>query len=437
MFAMAFEDNEGNRLSIPGEITITIPQQILGDTNDTSNIRVWTLNPSTGLWEFTSDLEEISDDESNSRRKRQIQQGESSQRSYKATLRGIPINAQWFNFDAISTQTCVVKVRLFKTERYLESNQLSSGRVSVVLQDSNGYNSLSSNRVSTDTSVNGHCMVLPCQSSRSRSSDNFRGFIFADDGTDELIPARDLSNNGLQNSQFNLNAELGYVVSDNKIQVDFNQRLVNTEGLGPFYDWERKWRYSSSCSGANFETSHFRFSKIASCLIETDAYNVIPGKSTAALPLHLLLWYDVSSYFPYIPGVSADTRRRWAFRTCYIKVIAPHNSRLEAVSYIADERHPFYDTANNVYGIREDCALDGAVCLQVRPPTRPSMAAHGYSRFALDDESKTLIRIRVVDERYFVVNVSSRLIENNALFENILTNVSAYEDTFEVSIAIF
>ena len=60
------------------------------------------------------------------------------------------------------------------------------------------------------------------------------------------------------------------------------------------------------------------------------------------------------------------------------------------------------------------------------------MAAYGYSRFALDDESKTLIRIRVVDQSYSVVNVSNGLIENDGLYENVLTNVSAYEDTFEV-----
>ena len=436
MFAMAFEDSGGNRLSIPGEISITIPQEVLGDSNDTSDIRVWTLNPSTGLWEFASNLEEVPYEEESSRSKRQITQRIWGQRSYRATLRGIPIDVQWFNFDAISTQTCIVKVRLFENDRFYESNQIHQGRVSIVVQDSNGYNSLSSNRVSTDTSRNGYCMVLPCESRRSRSNAGFRGFIFADFGSEELIPASDLFNNGLQNSQYDLNSRLNYVIQDNKIQVDFNQRLVYSEGLGPYYDWDRKWRYSSACSRATYGANHFRFSRLTSCLIETDSYNIIPGSGSDNLPLHSLLWYDISSHFPFIPGVSPFTRRLWAFKSCYVKVLAPRNAMVEAVSYISDDRHLFYNDSDSFYGIREDCALDGAVCLQVRPPGRPRIAAYEDDLFSLDHERHTLIRIRLIDQPERVVNIADDLLDTPDVYENVITNASAYEETFQVYLAM-
>ena len=53
MFAMSFEDEEGNRLSIPGEITFSYPIAQLSNETDISEIRVWTMNPNTGwlkLW---------------------------------------------------------------------------------------------------------------------------------------------------------------------------------------------------------------------------------------------------------------------------------------------------------------------------------------------------------------------------------------------------
>ena len=431
MFALLFEDSDGNRLSIPGEITITVPRDQFGDTNDTSQIRVWMLNPSTGLWEFASDLYEEEYEEEGSRKKRQIRPGGWGQRPYRAFLRGIPIHYQWFNFDAISTQTCIVKVRLFENDRFYESDQIHHGRVSVVVQDSNGYNSLSSNRVSTDTRNNGYCMVLPCKSRRSRSSSRFRGFILANIGGEELIPASDLAYNGLQNSRYDLTTRLNYLIQENNVQVDFNQRLVNSEGLGPFYDWDRKWRYSSSCSRAEFGENHFRFSRFTNHLVETNAYDIVPGDGYSQHPLHLLLWYDISSHFPYVPRISPITRRFWAYKSCYIKVVAPQNSIVEAVSYISDERHLFYNNVSSFYGKREDSALDGAVCLQIRPPGRPRMAAYDELN-SLDFERHTFIDIRLIDRAERVVNISDGFYNVQDAYESIVTNISAYENTFKV-----
>ena len=377
---MIFEDDMGNRLSIPGEITVTILPSMLGSLEDAYEVKVWTLNPSTGVWVFSSDLEEIAAEQDLSRKKRQIRQWGWGQRRYSATLRGISINVQWFNFDAISRQTCIVKVRLFENDRY--EMPLPTGRVYVVVQDSNGYNSLSTNRVSTDRgNANGFCMVTPCRSWRNSRSATFRGYLFADYLNEQLIPApRDDPNNGLQNSVFDLENDLSYDVIENKIQVDFNQHLVAWEGRGPYYDWQRKWRYSYTCSGASLGENHFRFAReTVSCLVEMDSFD--PDYAYATICENLRLWYDVNSYLPFTNQYSPPLRRFWAFRTCYIKVLAPEGTRVEATSFIADDRHVYFGSERNllgtssicasatrdsdIYGVREDCATDGAVCLEV------------------------------------------------------------------------
>ena len=445
---MIFEDDSGNRLSIPGEITITILPSMLGSTNDTSEVKVWTLNPVTGIWEFTSDLTEV--EAETSRKKRQIRQWGWGQRRFTATLRGIPIHVQWFNFDAISTQTCIVKIRLFEDNRYLEESQLAFGSVFVVVQDSNGYNSISTNRVSTDRSNrNGFCMVTPCRSRRRPSSAIFRGYIFADYLNEQLIPSGTNGNNGLTNSRFDLVDDLSYNIQDNKILVDLNQHLVSSEGRGPFYDWQSKWRYSYTCSNAQFNENHFRFAReTVSCLTEADSFD--PDFIFTSLCENLRLWYDINSYLP-VNNDSPWSRNLWAFRTCYIKVLAPPETRVEAISYIADERHYYFggerhlegtsdvcassSRDTDVYGTREDCATDGAVCLEVRPPGSPrvSSTAHDVTDYSLDNERKTLIRVRSLNTAHRVVNINQELLNAPNLDGDIWTEPDLNADEFEAS----
>ena len=45
---MTFEDDNGERLSVPGEITFSYPIDQFGNDTDLSEVRVWTMNPNTG-----------------------------------------------------------------------------------------------------------------------------------------------------------------------------------------------------------------------------------------------------------------------------------------------------------------------------------------------------------------------------------------------------
>ena len=48
MFAMTFEDEEGNRLSVPGDVTITLPAEAISNDTNATEVQVWTMNPDTG-----------------------------------------------------------------------------------------------------------------------------------------------------------------------------------------------------------------------------------------------------------------------------------------------------------------------------------------------------------------------------------------------------
>ena len=418
MFAMIFEDENGNRLSIPGEVTITVTAESLG--NNTEDIKVWTLNPDTGLWVFASDL--VEEEDSVSRRKRQINEGGWGQQTYTATIRGISIDVRWFNFDAISRQTCVAKIRLFHGDEFLESQQMSNGQVSIVLQDSNGYNSLSTNRVSTDNTdnSNGFCMVLPCDSSRNTASQQFKGYIFADYQNEELIPAPRTAS-GLSNSDIELNTELDYETEGNKIKVNFDERLVHVEGKGPFYNWERKWRYSSVCSNAQFNKNHFRFYRNYENVIEVDSYDIIPADPYEQNTQNLLLWFDLVSFFPLL---RTPRPRFWNFQTCFIKVNARSGTRIQAISFVSDSNHPFN---GEIYGTREDIAYSGSVCLEVRQPGFPIQSIDDATGFY---EEKTRVQIRTVDAEYIISDVSQSLVETYS--DDILRSLDS--EVFEVEI---
>ena len=48
MFAMTFEDEDGNRLSVPGDVTITLPAEAISNDTNATEVQVWTMNPDTG-----------------------------------------------------------------------------------------------------------------------------------------------------------------------------------------------------------------------------------------------------------------------------------------------------------------------------------------------------------------------------------------------------
>ena len=372
-----------------------------------------------GLWTYASDL--VTD---STRRKRQITPGGWGQSAVKATIRGIPIDTQWFNFDAITRQTCVAKIRLFSNSGEInEDSQLHRGKVTMVLQDSNGYNTMSRNRVSTDTRDNGFCMVIPCKSHRGSDGNTYRGFIVADSIKQgqrvELIPVAGTGNDGLNDAVRSL---LNYENDDNKISVEFNERSIYEQGLdGPFYDYDRKWLYSHACSSADYSHNHFRFYRDVGCYSKYDNYDVAPKNELLPVPANTLSWHDFFSFFPWI-----NVNRLYSYKSCFIKVLAPRGTLLEATSYISDPNHPQYSRDGTIYGTRRDCVSDAAVCLEVRPPRH--VATHVTFPLGVI-EGSTRIRIKPIDSDLLARNYANALMES-AYADHVIS--TAGDDEFQV-----
>ena len=91
-------------------------------------------------------------------------------------MQGVQVDREWLDFDKVSNDVCTVKVRLFATNEYKD---LINGKVSVVVLNSDGQNDLSEVRATSDGiadgSANGYCMVIPCESIRSKNPKTVRG----------------------------------------------------------------------------------------------------------------------------------------------------------------------------------------------------------------------------------------------------------------------
>ena len=357
--------------------------------------------------------------ETSRRRRRQIDQVGWGRQPVEVTLRGIDIDVSWFNFDSIASQTCIAKVRLFSGSLASESEQIHNGQVTMVNIDSNGYKSMSTNIVSTDTGTNGYCMVIPCKSHRQATTARFRGFVAADyqnnGQTVVLYPSR----NGLTP---NLIDQFEVSIDNDKLYTDYDQSALHEAGTGPFYDWERKWRYSTSCSNAPFDHSHLQFVN-EDCTSDTNTYNTppLPNPNDANQPeLNFHLWEGFYSFFDHFPR-SFDPHF-----ICHIRVHAPDNTYVSAASYIYDTDHPLYESGNDLrYGSRESCVRNDWVCLEARPAMD---IAKRLGSTHLYEEQYTRLRVTTTSEHLFVTSINTEL--RDYLGDEILTEVNDYH--FEV-----
>ena len=165
--------------------------------------------------------------------------------------------------------------------------------------------------------------------------------------------------------------------------------------------------------------------------MERDSYDIRPLNELSPLNQNMLLWFDIYAVFPWTDPTAFFSffASRNNYRTCYIKVLAPSGTRVQAISYVADENHYYYGTSQNMYGVREDCATDGAVCLEVRPPGSPRTHGRDYVN---QDESMTRIHVRTLDYAYVVSDVATTLWQSDNTQADIVTDFSQASQTFEV-----
>ena len=250
---------------------------------------------------------------------------------------------------------------------------MHNGQVTMINVDSSGYKSMSRNRVSTDTGNNGYCMVIPCKSHRQPSSETYRGIVVADyQDRGRTVAMKPHLSFGITRD---MRDTFDVIAADrDKVFINFDQSIVHSAGTGPFYDWERKWRYSYSCSNANFNEHHLSFFD-EKCLIENQAYmrnhQKIPRSQLPTPNQPLLNWINWDGLFAAFNNNWAKINGLPKKTFCHMKVRAPLNTKVKATSYVHDVNHPYYPDEGQapvMYGSREDCInSDGFVCIEVRP----------------------------------------------------------------------
>lgn len=235
-----FESNDGYEVSIPGEVTLSVSTDQIGDSDD---VKLWRLNSLTGEWHFESN---ITKSKCSGKRSKRDEQPE-SKLCRSCTIRSISCQIQ-LTFARESDRSCYSKVRVHRKGEHLEG-----ATVSVIVHNPKDRTSFFLSRVRPDgdgDGSNGYCVAHQCKQSKRRSEKPFKGWIFADYDNKEVLPVDPLENLKSVKDKLNLaiNSAFNRVITVGKI----DETLVKN---GPFY----KYDHESSCVQAGDSDNYFKF----------------------------------------------------------------------------------------------------------------------------------------------------------------------------------
>ena len=360
MFQIDAETETGGKLQVPGDFEIQVSSDLAGEQVDENGFPIYTLlllSDRTGRWNEESKLVPMEEGEGG-RRKRQLPGGGAG--AYTATIKGIPIERQWYNFDAISQSTCYSKIRVYDIDGETPLSRVSVG---VIHKSPSDGNALSTKRAYTDNAFgdsNGYCIAHPCDNDLRPSSTFFdlSGYVYADKyGVDlEPVMADDLTWNPTSLAGF-----LNYDTHNDTISSDFHLR--NTDNSGPLYNWNRnKWIYSDPCSEASSSENSFDFiARLRDCEI------TVPDPINNDANTGDFSECKVERFrqlYGYLSLLGGDVR------SCYIKVYAP--GRDDDIFYAFSNVGPYtsnqYVSPLNPYGYSLNCVKHGFTCLEVKVP---------------------------------------------------------------------
>ncbi|XP_015987808.2 cartilage intermediate layer protein 2 [Rousettus aegyptiacus] len=310
-------------------------------------LKLWSLNPDTGLWEEESGFQR---EGSAARRVR---------REERVFLVGnVEIRERrLFNLDVPERRRCFVKVRAYANDKFAPSEQVEGVVVTLVnLEPAPGFSANPRAWGRFDSSVtgpNGACLPAFCDADRP---DAYTALVTATLGGEELEPApsrpRPLpATVGVSQPYL---GKLGYRRTDhddpdlkrNGFQINLAKPRPGdpAEGNGPVYPW----RSLRACQEAPVNASHFRFARVEADKYE---YNVVPFRegAPASWTGDLLAWWPNPQ----------------EFRACFLKVKIQGPQEYMVRSHNAGGSHP--RTQGQLYGLRD--------ARSVRDPQRPGTSA--------------------------------------------------------------
>ena len=387
-------EGDGKKLQAPGEMTLMLSPETIGyetDSKGNSLVKLWSMNPKTGKWDFESDIKPMN--EAGNRKKRQSTM-------FGAQIRGLEIAGRWKNLDKILTSTCYAKVRVYDSDRI---NQLPGANIDIVALNSGG-NTVSSVRPSTDLNDNnGYCIAIPCKNEhRDADVDEVNGIIIASKYGERITPGVTSIDNVVW-SPATLPAELGYEVDENTIKAKMHKR-VNDEN-GPFYDWGDgvggwNWRQAPACSYA--AGNSFDFAAAPDCGYHTEIPEEIKYTDdiTKCDDDRYKFMYSFHKYHD-------DPDKQTA---CFLKVHFPdYNTHgFQAVNKVGTAYHEGKIEPGNEYGKSEDCVKDEYSCLEIKEPGTIACALFNDNYIRIDDYTNVVISPLSLSENIEITEINSR-----------------------------
>ncbi|XP_070618275.1 cartilage intermediate layer protein 1 [Erythrolamprus reginae] len=331
MFSMDFTDETATESLNAGRVKVHLDSAQIKMLEHQQGMKLWSLNPQTGLWEEEGDFEV----DHSSRRKRE-------ERTFLVGHMEIR-ERRLFNLDVPENRRCYIKVRTYRSERYQPSEQVAGVVVSVInLEPTPGYatNPRAWGRFdSAVTGSSGVCVPAFCD---DQNPDAYSAYVMANLGGEELeavasSPQLNPFTVGVPQPYLN---KLKYRRTDHldpnvkktafRISVAKPTPNIVGESNGPIYPFEKL----HECETALPSAAHFRFYRVEGDKYE---YNTIPFNECDPMS-----WTE--DYLTWWP-------KPMEFRACYIKVRLSGPRELIVRSRNTGGTHP--RTVGQLYGIRD------------------------------------------------------------------------------------
>ncbi|NWU97265.1 CILP2 protein, partial [Upupa epops] len=343
MFSLEFRDGEGGTELQAGPLEVRMDAGQVRMPEHLEKMKLWSLNPETGLWEEEGVLRAPRG--GNGRGKRE-------ERTFLVGNLEVR-ERRLFNLDVPEERRCFVKVRAYSSEKFNPYEQLEGVVVTLVnLEPRPGYPSNPRAWGRFDSAVtgpNGACLPAFCD---GRRPDAYSALITATLGGEELeavASSPTLNPNAIGVSQPYL-GKLGYRRSDHddpalkKTAAQINVAKPDPNNLdethGPVYPY----RGLRDCQEAPAGANHLRFYRAE---VDKYEYDVVPFKES-----DLSSW--TGDYLAWWPNPQE-------FRACFIKVQLEGTGEYMVRSRNLGGSHP--GTRGQLYGLRDtrsvrDAALE-------------------------------------------------------------------------------
>ncbi|KAG5850719.1 hypothetical protein ANANG_G00085430 [Anguilla anguilla] len=356
MFSVDFRDESNQEALGAGAVQVLLDTEHVKMPEHIPKMKLWSLNPETGIWEEESDFHYTqATGGGNGRSKRE-------ERTFLIGNMEIR-ERRLFNLDVPENRRCYVKVRAYMSDKFLPNEQLEGVVINLInLEPKPGYsaNPRAWGRFdSVITGQNGACLPAFCDAQRP---DAYTAYVTAIMGGEELeaAPSAPKMNPNIIGVSQTCLKKIDYRRSDHedpalkKTAFKINLPKPNPNNFdetnGPIYPYQSL----IACENAPIDANHFRFFRVEKDKYE---YNVVPFEES-----DLTTW--TGDYLAWWPNPQE-------FRACYIKVKINGPNEVMVRSRNFGGSHPA--TRGQLYGIRDirstrdmHVANTSAACLEFK-----------------------------------------------------------------------